>query len=322
MSSSHTTDFDHGISVIDADYVRPGQAAIHLIVEKGYAALVDTGTSFSVPGTMRVLADKNIAPEKVLYVLLTHVHLDHAGGAGAFMRLFPNAKAVVHPRGARHMADPSKLIAGTVAVYGEAGFKKMYGEIPPIDAARLIEAPDEFELDFAGRKLLFLDTPGHARHHYCIWDARSQSLFAGDTLGISYREFDVIDGGQTKQFIFPTTTPVQLDPPALHASINRLLRLQPRYAYLTHYGRIGDVPRLAANVHDLIDAFVAVAKMAQTGADQQAAIESGLADLLLQRVLRHGCPLPAEKIRELLAMDVTLNAQGLMHWLNLAACRT
>jgi glyoxylase-like metal-dependent hydrolase (beta-lactamase superfamily II) len=316
------TDHDHGISVIDADYVRPGQAAIHLIVENGYAALVDTGTSFSVGGTMQVLADKHIAPEKVLYVLLTHVHLDHAGGAGAFMQLFPNAKAVVHPRGARHMADPSKLIAGTIAVYGETVFKQMYGEIPSIDAARIIEAADKFKLDFAGRKLLFLDTPGHARHHYCIWDARSQSLFAGDTLGVSFREFDLDANNQTQEFIFPTTTPVQFDPPALHASIDRLMGYQPRYAYLTHYGRIGNLPRNAAAMHNLIDEFVAVAKRNQTvqnSDEQHAAIEAGLLDLLMQRAIQHGCTLPHEKIRELLVLDVKLNAQGLVYWLNASA---
>ena len=165
MNLPHFIDYGFGISAIDAQYHRPGRAAIHLIAENGVAALVDTGTQFSVPGVMQVLKSKQIAPEAVAYVLLTHIHLDHAGGASAFMEQLPNAKLVVHPRGAKYMINPTKLIAGVKAVYGEAEFKRLYGEIHPIDEQRVIEAPDETRIDMNGRTLLLLDTPGHARHH-------------------------------------------------------------------------------------------------------------------------------------------------------------
>ena len=128
------TDYDNGISAIDADYLRPGLAAIHLIRENGQAALVDTGTSSSVAGVMNALREKNLAPADVAYVFLTHIHLDHAGGAGEFMHQFPNARLVVHPRGARHMADPARLIASAMTVYGEAEFRRIYGAIRPVDA--------------------------------------------------------------------------------------------------------------------------------------------------------------------------------------------
>ena len=113
------TDFRAGITAIDADYVRPRLAASHLIVDDGRAAFVDTGTTHSLPNLLGALAEKDVDPADVDWVLATHVHLDHAGGAGALMRALPNARCAVHPRGARHLAEPSKLVAGSIAVYGE-----------------------------------------------------------------------------------------------------------------------------------------------------------------------------------------------------------
>jgi glyoxylase-like metal-dependent hydrolase (beta-lactamase superfamily II) len=306
------TDYENGISAIDADYLRPGLAAIHLIVENGKAALVDTGTSSSVPGVLEVLQKKNLAPADVAYVLVTHIHLDHAGGAGEFMRHLPNAKLVVHPRGARHMADPARLVASAMTVYGEAEFKRMYGDIHPIEASRIIEAPDEFRLDFNGRPLLFLDTPGHARHHYCIFDEQSNSFFTGDTFGLSYREFDV-DG---MEFVFPTTTPVQFDPVAAHASLDRLMSYNPSYAFLTHYGRIAHLARHANELHGLIEAHVSIARKLRDMPDRHAALVEELGELLLRRVVAHGCKLTEERIHSLLRLDIELNAQGLENWLD------
>jgi glyoxylase-like metal-dependent hydrolase (beta-lactamase superfamily II) len=307
------TDYDNGVSAIDADYLRPGLAAIHLIQENGQAALVDTGTSSSVPGVMNALREKNVAPADVAYVFLTHIHLDHAGGAGEFMHKLPNARLVVHPRGARHMVDPARLIASATTVYGDAEFKRIYRTIRPVDANRIIEAPDGFRLDFNGRPLLFLDTPGHARHHYCILDERYQSFFTGDTFGLSYREFDV-DG---MEFVFPTTTPVQFDPVAAHGSLDRLMSYHPSYAFLTHYGRVGHLARHADEMHDLIDAHVTLAlKLRAYGPGRSAALGEELGSLLLNRILGHGCKLPEEEIRSLLSLDVGLNAQGLENWLD------
>ena len=306
------TDYDEGISAIDADYVRPGLAAIHLIVEGGKAALVDTGTSSSVAGVMEVLKKKNLVPADVAYVFTTHIHLDHAGGAGEFMYRFPNAKLVVHPRGARHMANPARLVESAMTVYGESEFNRLYGVIRPVDADRIIEAPDGFTLDFNGRPLLFLDTPGHARHHYCIFDKKSQSFFTGDTFGLSYREFDV-DG---LEFVFPTTTPVQFDPVAAHASIERIMSYDPSHAFLTHYGRIGHLPCHAAGMHDLIDAHVTIARKLRDVPDRHAALVKELGESLLQRIIAHGCQLPQEEIRKHLSLDVGLNAQGLEYWLD------
>lgn len=306
-------DYEHGISVIDAHHHRPKLAAFYLIVEGNQAAFIDTGTSHSVADTLDVLARKRLTPEQVAYVIPTHVHLDHAGGAGVMMRHFPNAKLVVHPKGARHLIDPAKLIAGVAEVYGAAAVARDYGEIVPVDATRVIEAPDMFSLDLNGRRLLFLDTPGHARHHFCVVDEQSRGIFTGDTCGLSYRELDTVNG----EFVFPTTTPIQFDPEALHASINRLVELKPTLLYLTHFGRISGIEHAARQMHDLIDAFVNMARRQRgIGAERHACLIQGQREILWPRLRAHGCQLSDAELTALLDMDFELNAQGLGVWLD------
>ena len=164
-----------------------------------------------------------------------------------------------------------------------------------------------------GRPLVFLDTPGHARHHYCIYDAVSRGIFSGDTFGLSYREFDS-DAGP---FIFPTTTPVQFDPEALHASIERLLSFNPERMYLTHYGCIKNLPHLAEQLHGRIDAFIRLAReVGDSEDDRHEALVAGLNQMLLGNLQAHGSRLTQEDLLELLAVDVELNAQGLEIWLD------
>ena len=306
------SDFGHGISAIDTGFFRPQFDASHLIVENGRAAFVDTGTNYSVPRLLDELHARQLGVEAVDYVILTHVHLDHAGGAGLLMRALPNARAVIHARGVRHMVDPSALIAGATAVYGAEEIRRSYGELVPIPAGRIDTASDGHVVDLAGRRLLCLDTPGHAHHHICIHDERSQAFFTGDTFGLSYREFDTDKGA----FILPTSTPVQFEPEALHASIDRMLGFKPRQMFLTHYSRVTDVERLAADLHVQIDAMVAIARAHADAADRHARIMDDLASLFISRARGHGCRLDDARVRELLAMDIELNAQGLAVWLD------
>jgi glyoxylase-like metal-dependent hydrolase (beta-lactamase superfamily II) len=305
-------DFDHGISAIDTGFFRPQFDASHLILERGRAAFVDVGTNHSVPRLLAELESKRIAVDAVDYVILTHVHLDHAGGAGALMRHLPNARLVVHSRGVRHMIDPSQLVAGATAVYGAEEIQRSYGELLPVPPERIDTANEGHVVDLAGRQLLCLDTPGHARHHISIYDARSHAFFPGDTFGLSYREFDTDNGA----FILPTSTPVQFEPDALHASIERMLGYTPQQMFLTHYSRVTGVPRLAQDLHVQIDAMVAIARAHAGDADRHARITAALADLYTSRAHAHGCKLSDAQIRELLAMDIELNAQGLEVWLN------
>ena len=303
--------FGNGIHAIDSGYTGPDVAAIHLIEEGGRAALVDTGNNASLRHVLEALAAIGLSAESVDYVLLTHIHLDHAGGAGAFMQAFPNARLVVHPRGARHMAEPSKLFAGVSAVYGPERAKALYGELIPVPVERIIEAGDGHELDLAGRRIRVFDTPGHARHHVCYFDTKSRSFFTGETFGLSDRSLDV----EGRPSIFPTTTPVQFEPEAMHASIRRMEAEAPTAMYLTHYAQVTDVPRLAADLHRLIDAHVAIAERHAAAEGRKDRIEADIWALVGEEAARNGWTVPEAEWRRILALDVELNAQGLDVWL-------
>jgi glyoxylase-like metal-dependent hydrolase (beta-lactamase superfamily II) len=305
-------DYGHGISAVDSVYDRRMQTAIHLLIEDGRAALIDSGTSHAVPQVLAALEAKGVAPEQLDYVILTHVHLDHAGGAGQLMARFPNARLTVHPRGARHMIDPSRLLAATVAIYGAADTRRIYGEILPVPKARVLETPEGTVLRLAGRELLFLDAPGHARHHVVVRDARSGHVFAGDTFGLSYRELDQ-DG---RQFSFPTTSPSQFDPEALHRSIDRMLALAPEAIYVAHFGRLTDLTRLAADLHRLIDAHAGLGERCRSaGKQRKRLLKEGVSELVLAERERQKWRFPREKVLEVFALDIELNAQGLESWL-------
>ena len=306
------TDYADGISAIDTGFFRPRFDASHLIVEDGRAAFVDVGTNHSVPRLLGALQQKNLGVDAVDWVILTHVHLDHAGGAGALMRELPNARAVLHPRGVRHMVDPSQLIAGATAVYGVEEIERSYGTLVPVPAERIVTANDGHLVELAGRELVCIDTPGHARHHFSVWDARSRAFFPGDTFGLSYREFDTERGA----FILPTTTPVQFEPEALKTSIERMLSYHPQQMFLTHYSRVTDVPRLARDLYAQIDAMVEIALAHGADENRHVHIMDDLANLYASRAQAHGCTQTPAQVRELLAMDIELNAQGLEVWLD------
>ena len=304
--------YEKNVFAIDAHYQRPLSTAIHFVVEDGRAAIIDTGTNDSLPHVLSALSRLGLTPEAVDYVILTHVHLDHAGGAGLMMRHLPKARLVLHPRGARHMVDPAKLIAGATQVYGAADMRRLYGEILPVPEERLIEAPHESVINLAGRQLLCLDTPGHAKHHISIVDRASASVFTGDVFGISYRELD----SNGRQFVFPTTSPVQFDPEAIKASLDLICSFAPQVVYQTHFSVLREVSAQAEHMRRMIDAHVAIARGA-TGlapTDWHEQVRTNLSRLLLDETKRHGCPLEPAQVLALWGMDIEMNALGLRAW--------
>ena len=312
-AEQHLFDFGDGIHAVDSGFGRPLLDAVHVIVQDGRAALVDAAVNAGVPRVLEALSALGIARDAVDYVVLTHVHLDHAGGAGLLMRELPNAKLTVHPRGARHMIDPAKLTTATYAVYGEAKARAMYGDILPIAAERVIETPDGAELSLAGRVLQFLDTPGHARHHVCIRDALTGHFFTGDTFGFVFRELDA--GG--RRHVFPTLTPTQLEPDELHRSIDRIMSFAPGAVYATHFGQATDTPRLAADLHRLIDAQVEIAlRFDKAGDARKQRIMDGLATIVADEAVSQGWGLQGQPALDYFAADIELNAQGLEFWLD------
>jgi glyoxylase-like metal-dependent hydrolase (beta-lactamase superfamily II) len=305
------TTLNDGIVAIDTEYLRPLQDASHLIVEGGRGALVDTGTNNSVPLLLDGLRQKNLGPGDVDYVFLTHIHLDHAGGAGLLMQQLPNARCVIHPRGAPHMVSPERLIAGTIGVYGEERTREMYGDIIPIDESRVIVAEDEAWFDLNGRAMQALHTEGHARHHYVLNDPTSCGVFTGDNFGISYRELDTAKG----EFIFPTTTPASFDPDEAHKSVDRIMACGPEQLYLTHYSRVQELGRLADDMHSGIDAYVDIALANKELPDRGARIQGAMYHHLSTRLIDHGFKDDRDAIWSVLEIDVVLNAQGLVAWL-------
>ncbi len=297
------------IFVIDAHYYQAELASIHFLRDGDRFAIVDTGTNDSVPYIKAALAELGADFSNVDYIILTHIHLDHAGGAGALMQLCSNATLVVHPRGARHMVDPSKLIAGATAVYGEAQFAKMYGDIVGVDETRVISPEDAEQLQFGSKTLTFYDTPGHAAHHYCIIEEGSKCVFTGDTLGIGYKALR----DENHTFLCPTTTPVQFDPAALHASIDKVMALDPAFLYLTHYSEVKPTARMIAGLHEQIDDYVALTEIAvkEQKEDQLGKI---IEDYLVTRATNELPNLEAETARHWLKLDANLNAQGLSFW--------
>lgn len=304
-----------GIHVLDTAFNRPQMAACYVMAHEGELAIIETGTKDTVPLIFDFLAREGLSKSAIKYVMPTHVHLDHAGGAGLLMQALPHAQLVVHPQGARHMIDPSKLQAGATAVYGKTIFEKTYGDLLPIDPSQILIIEDGQTLSLGGRVLTFLDTPGHARHHYCIYDALSEGFFTGDTFGLAYQELTTEKG----PFIFPTTTPVQFDPDALKASISRLLSYDPKRMFLTHYGMVEQPQGLGKRLIKLVDEFVRISetvKQQVPEAQWLQTLNKEILTLLMADLAQHGTALSANEYAQVIAGDVLLNAQGLNVWLS------
>ena len=305
-------EYADGIIAIDSGMVRPQMTACYLLETESGLAVVETGNNFSTERILSVLAHRGRHLEEVSHVIVTHVHLDHAGGAGSLMQRLPNATLVVHPRGARHMIDPSRLEASARAVYGDEEYEAQHGPLQAVPEDRVRVMEDGGSLQVAGRRLEFIDTPGHARHHFCVWEPASRGWFSGDTFGISYRETDTDKGA----FIFPTTTPIQFDPPVLLESIDRLMAYTPEFMYLTHFGRVSDLPRLAADMRAGVAAFAEWGEFFKTDESRRERIEQTMMSWLIERARNHGVGMADAALRELFRGDVTLNTQGIEFWLD------
>jgi len=298
-----------GISVIDSGYFSKDFAAIYLLRQGNEVAIIETGNKYSATNVQKTLKMDGLSFSDVAYIIPTHVHLDHAGGAGELMNRCQNAQLIVHPRGARHMINPSKLIEGAMAVYGEENFNKLYGEIIPIDSSRVIEADDNFILDFEGRELKFIDTPGHARHHFCVWDKQTESMFTGDTFGISYRDLDK----ENEVYIFPSTSPVQFDPEALIKSIYKIMEYKPQRVCLTHFAAIKPTQKVVDQLIDGIHFVSNLAKKYATENDAELIIQDEMMNYLLKGIKKVGND-NLEFCRDRLKLDVEINTQGLIYW--------
>jgi glyoxylase-like metal-dependent hydrolase (beta-lactamase superfamily II) len=305
-------EYSGGISAIDSGMVRPQMAACFLLETGTSVAIIETGNSASADRIIKVLESRGRSIEEVTHVIVTHVHLDHAGGAGRLMQMLPQATLIAHPYGARHLIDPSRLESSARSVYGDKKFDAMYGTLIPVPEERVRIMEDGDSLTVGGRALGFMDAPGHARHHFTVWDEETRGWFTGDTFGLSYRSLDSEQGA----FLFPTTTPIQFDPEALINSVDRMMERQPHCMYLTHFGRVRDTDRLAEDMREGVRQYVALGERYAQSDDRTVKIETAMMDWLLERARAHGLTSDEDDLREVFAGDVILNTQGIEFWLD------
>lgn len=311
--SDITQELGNGITVIDTGLMADDVVACYLLESGNEAAIVETGNYQTCDRIMAVLADKNIAPAQVKYVIVTHIHLDHAGGASHLMNALPNAQLLVHPSGLKHMVNPEKLVAASTQVYGAERFQAMYGTITAIAENRVKPVEDEATFTVGERSLLFKHTPGHAYHHFCIYDEVHSAWFTGDTFGLCYNPMKCADD---MPFVIPTTTPTQFDPEALKASIRMLLANEPKFMLLTHHGqiRIDDHARMADWLIRQVDDFCNITKASAPECNNHHQLAERLMDYYLALIDERSVAISPELARKILGMDLELNAQGLWYW--------
>lgn len=302
-----------GLDFIDLNFLgRPEIIATAILHGPSGVALIDPGPERTLPTLTSELTRKGIRFEDVRQLLITHIHLDHAGATGSIVEKCPHIEVLVHERGAPHMIDPAKLIAGSKLVYGAARFARLYGELLPIAGERVQVAGDGERVSLGERTLELIHTPGHALHHYALVDPAHASLFSGDTFGISYRALDTAQGN----FITPSTVPTQFDPAQHLASIDRMLAWRPESVYLMHFSRVSGVPRLGALLKSQIEELASLARRHAQDPERGARIRADMLALWLRLARAHGVCLPDDEIEHVLSNDLTLNTQGLIAWLD------
>lgn len=194
--------------------------------------LVETGTARSAPAVVRSLDRLGIGPGDLATIAVTHIHLDHAGGVGDVAEAFPKARVVVHQRGARHLAEPERLMASARRVYGDV-MDSVFGELRPTDPQRLASVDDTGTVDLGGgRELRTYYSPGHAQHHVGLLDSATGDLYVGDAAGIFIPETGAIR---------PSTPPPDFDLDTALASLRRFADLRPQRLLFSHFGPVEQV---------------------------------------------------------------------------------
>ena len=305
--------FDKNIFCFDANYVRKKFAAIHFIKKNNKLLIIDTATNHSANRFLSALRTLNISPESVEWIVLTHVHLDHSGGAGLLMRMCQNARLAVHQRGVRHMVNPEKLWASVVSVYGKEEAENQYGQLIPVDENRIIAMGEGEIISFQNRRLQIFDAPGHANHHIVIFDEESKSFFTGDAFGIAYPELTSENG----EFVFISSTPTQFEPVKFHTTIKKIMEQKPKSCFLTHFSKIMNIEKNGYELLKQIDEYVTITEQARNNhEDRQDQIRGELFELLYKKIKNNNLAISRREFGNLLGLDLSLNAQGLIYWNN------
>lgn len=299
------------VITIDCDYVMPEFAAAYLMVEGSRALFIENNTAHAVPKLLAALKRTGLSPEAVEYLIITHVHLDHAGGTSALLKHCPNAQVLAHPKAAKAIIDPSRLVASAKRVYGEANFAALYGELSPIEAVRVRALDDGATIRFGERTLSFFYTKGHATHHFCIHDSGTNGVFTGDAFGLRYPALQ-----SRGLFIFPSSSPIDFDPPEARLSIDRIVGTGADRAFLTHYGEVAELRTAREQLLLHLDAHARALDEAQasslSGAPLVALCEKRLREHFARYFEQHGGD-PGKAAWEVLKLDIEINAQGIAY---------
>lgn len=298
------------VHLIDGfDLNMPGRTGTYVIQEE-QLTLVETGPSPSVPHILNGLKQLGLDPAQVTYIIVTHIHLDHAGGAGLLLKDCPNANVVVHPRGARHLADPTRLIAGARAVYNEQ-FDRLFHPIVPIPEDRLLSQEDGATLPIGpNRTLRFMHTLGHSAHHFSIYDPVSNGIFTGDTAGVRYHQTNDMN----LTFYLPSTSPNQFDPEAMLESIQKFRDMQIDKIYFGHYGMTTEVQEALDEVSHWIPQFVECGEKAIANGEGVEGTTQRLKSIVWGYLEEKGVPEDHE-VYKILKLDMEVCAMGIADYL-------
>lgn len=294
------------------DLNRKERTSAYLLIDEKIA-LVETSASPSVPYIIEGLNELQITLEDIDYVIVTHIHLDHAGGAGLFLQSCPNAKLVVHPRGVTHMVDPSRLIASAKAVYGNE-FERLFDPIVPIAPERIIEAGHGDILSLGNHQLTFYHTEGHAKHHVSMHYSATNGLFVGDTTGVRYPEM----ADEAIDLIIPSTSPNQYDPETMEKSIQLYEELNVQELYFGHYGAYQNPTEAYRQVRYWTPLFLAEGEKALAASDiveeQVKLLDRGLQTLLHHFLQENGIS-ENHPVYQTIPFDTIVSAMGILDYL-------
>lgn len=280
------------------------------VIEDAELTLVETGPSPSVPYIREGLAKLGYTTEQVKYIIVTHIHLDHAGGAGLLLRDCPNATIVVHPKGARHLVDPSRLIDGARAVYGEQ-FESLFEPIVPVPQDRLITKADGETLWIGPDCVLeFMDSPGHAKHHFSIYDPVSNGMFTGDTAGVHYPQLhqDGID------LFLPSTSPNQFDPDETLGSIQRYKEKKLERIYFGHFGMTERVEDVYNQISEWLPVFVREGEEVLATGHTHNDLAKRLFERVKAALRERGVP-DDHAVYEVISLDLSVCSMGIVDYL-------
>jgi glyoxylase-like metal-dependent hydrolase (beta-lactamase superfamily II) len=305
-------DLGHGVSLIDVYDLGVAQRTGTYVLHEEELTIIETSASPSVPYLLKGLEALGLEARNIKNIIVTHIHLDHAGGVGLLLEQCPNVNVFVHPKGKRHLADPSRLIQGAKAVYGEK-FDELFDPILPVPEERLFAMEDGDTLQIGeNRTLTFLDTPGHANHHFSIYDSRSKGVFTGDTVGVFYPQ--LLEYGL--EFYLPSTSPNQFNPKAMLDSAERLENLNIDRVYFGHFGMSENPSAVFKQLRYWLPKFVEVGEkvtqeIPDAPFDEKAnAISNGLFEMISTYLDEHHVPREAD-VYKIIRLDLQVCAMGI-----------